>query len=408
MSLRQFRRRLLLGTAAAAAMLVVAGCSSSTKPAPSSTTPTPPPMATPLVGSVIASPIPVPATDGRTHLAYELMLTNFSNGDATLNSLTALAGDKKLLTLSGDNLKYWTRVVGNTTTPANVIGSGQSAIVWLDVIVDNGAQVPTDITHSVALTVAKPIPPLVPPNVTETVAPVTVQTRKPVSISPPLDGPNWLDGNSCCDMSAHRMAVNAINGELFVAERFAIDYVQLDNNFRVFTGDPTKLESYKYFGAPIHAVANGKVVAVVDNLPEQVPSKTPSGLTLDQYGGNHIVQDIGEGNYAFYAHLKPGSITVKPGDDLKSGQTIAALGNSGNSDAPHLHFHVMNGPDPLAADGLPFVIKSFRLDNGLASPDALDAMLRGQTAALQPGFAARDQSEVSPLTLDIMSYSVGQ
>ena len=166
---------------------VVAGCSSSTKPAPSSTTPTPPPMATPLVGSVIASPIPVPATDGRTHLAYELMLTNFSNGDATLNSLTALAGDKKLLTLSGDNLKYWTRVAGSTTTPANVIGSGQSAIVWLDVIVDNGAQVPTDITHSVALTVAKPIPPLVPPNVTETVAPVTVQTRKPVSISPPLE-----------------------------------------------------------------------------------------------------------------------------------------------------------------------------------------------------------------------------
>ena len=43
-----------------------------------------------------------------------------------------------------------------------------------------------------------------------------------------------------------------------------------------------------------------------------------------------------------------------------------------------------------------------------AADAALDAMLRGQTAALQPGFAARDQSEVSPLTLDIMSYSVGQ
>jgi hypothetical protein len=408
MLLRQLRRRLLLGTAVAAAILTVAACSSSSKPPPASTTPGPPPMATPLIGSVIAAPIPVPATDGRTHLAYELLLTNMSTGDATLNSLTALAGDKKLLTLAGDNLKYWTRLAGNTTTPANVIGAGQSAIVWLDIIVDNSAQVPTDITHSVALTVAKPVPGLVPPNVTQTVAPVKVQTRKPVSISPPLDGPNWLDANSCCDLTAHRSAVNPINGQLWVSERFAIDYVQLTPDFRLFTGDPTKLESYAYFGAPIHAVADGKVVTVVDNLPEQVPSKSPKGLPLDQYGGNHIVQDIGDGNYAFYAHLKPGSITVKPGDDLKSGQTIAALGNSGNSDAPHLHFHIVDGPDPLAANGLPFVIKSFRLDQRVKSEPDLDRLFTGQPAPLQPGFAARDQSEVSPLVLDIMNYSVGQ
>ena len=91
---------------------------------------------------------------------------------------------------------------------------------------------------------------------------------------------------------------------------------------------------------------------MLDGLPEQIPSQTPTGLPLEQYGGNHIVQDIGDGNYAFYAHLKTGSLKVKVGDQLTTGQVIAALGNTGNSDAPHLHFHVMSTPDPLRSDGL--------------------------------------------------------
>jgi Peptidase family M23 len=409
MPLRALAKPLLVATTILTAVLTVSACSSASTPSnETTTTSTPPPMATPLIGSVIAAPIPVPATDGRTHLAYELTLTNTLSGNTTVNALTARAGDKNLLSLSGDNLKYWTRALGNSGTPTNVIGPGQSAIVWLDVVLDNGATPPTEITHSVDLTVAKPLPGLVPANLTQTVAPVTVSTHKPASISPPLDGSNWLDGNSCCDMTAHRMAVNPINAALWVSERFAIDYVQLTNDFRLFNGDPTKLESYPYFGAPIHAVANGKVVAVVDNLPEQVPSKTPSGLPLDQYGGNHVVQDIGDGNFAFYAHLQPGSITVKVGDELTSGQGIAALGNSGNSDAPHLHFHVMDNPDPLAANGLPFVIKSFRLDQRVASLPGLDKLFTGQPAPMQAGFAVRDQSEVSPLVLDVMNYSVGQ
>ena len=110
------------------------------------------------------------------------------------------------------------------------------------------------------------------------------------------------------------------------AERFAIDYVQLGPGGRLFTGDRDKPQSYPYFGADIHAVADGKVVAVVDGLPEQAAGKSPTGLPLDQYGGNHIVQDIGDSNFAFYAHLKTASISVKPGDQLTTGQTIAALG----------------------------------------------------------------------------------
>lgn len=390
----------------AALAVVLTACSSARTPESESTTATsPPPAPTPVIASVVADPVPVPATDGRTHLAYELMLTNTMSGNVTINSVSAMDGDRALLRLSGDSLKYWTRQLGNPATGTNVLGPGQSAFVWLDVVAADPEQLPTGLTHSVNVTVAKPMPPLIPANLTESVGPVSVQTRKPVSISPPLAGEDWLDANSCCDMTAHRMALSPINGKIWAAERFAIDYVQLDAQNRLFTGEAAKVESYPYFGAEIHAVADGPVVAVVDGLPEQTPGVTPSGLTLEQYGGNHIVQDLGDGNYAFYAHLQPQSLKVKVGDQLKTGQVIAALGNSGNSDAPHLHFHVMDGPDPLASNGLPFVLKTFRLDTRLASDTAVEAALNGKPAALQPGFAARDQTEVSPLVLDVMTYA---
>jgi hypothetical protein len=240
---------------------------------------------------------------------------------------------------------------------------------------------------------------------TETVAPVAVATSKPPVIAPPLVGTNWVDANSCCDMTPHRMATNPLDGQIWAAERFAIDYVQLLPDGRLFNGDKTKPESYPAFGADIHAVSEGRVVAVVDELPEQVPGASPSGLPLEQYAGNHIIQDLGDGNYALYAHLKTGSIKVKVGDRLNSGQVIALLGNSGNTDGPHLHFHVMSTPDPLRSNGLPFVLSSFKLDGRIASMDAEGAIEAGQPAPMQPNFDARDESGVSPLVLDVMNYA---
>ena len=386
------------------AVALITSCSRSTEPDAAEISPPPPAQVTPVVASVLAAPVPVPATDGKDHLAYELQLTNTLAQDVTLTSLAVVAGDQTLMTLSGDNLTYWTRVIGNPT-PTRKVGPGQTALVWLDVGLNRPATIPNDLTHAISVAIPKPQPPLFPATLTEKVGQVTVQTRKPMVIAPPLDGPNWLDGNSCCDMTAHRMAMNPLNGQLWAAERFAIDYVQLGPGGRIFAGDKARPESYPYFGADIRAVAEGPVVSVKDGLPEQVAGRNPTGLPLDQYAGNHIVQDIGDGNYALYAHLKTGSISVKVGDRLSSGQVIALLGNSGNTDGPHLHFHVMSTPDPLRSNGLPFVLSSFTLDGRIASIDAEDAIEAGQPAPMQPGFTPRDESAVSPLVLDVMSYA---
>ena len=86
-----------------------------------------------------------------------------------------------------------------------------------------------------------------------------------------------------------------------------------------------------------------------------------------------VVIDIGGGNFAFFAHLQPGSLRVRLGDKVHRGDVIALLGNTGNTDAPHLHFHVMDGPSPIDANGLPYAFNRFTgagmLDE--ASGDAL-------------------------------------
>jgi hypothetical protein len=393
-----------------AALIVSCTSSTETSSAPMTSTTTSatpdrgPSVVTPLLASVLAAPIPVPATDGKVHLAYELQLTNVLGQELTLTAVDVRATDRSLLNLTGDRLAYWTRVMGNPAATTK-LGPAQSAAVWIDVALDQGATVPSELQHAVGISIAKPQPPLFPATMTETVAPVTVQTRKPAVIAPPLVGPKWVDANSCCDMTPHRMALNPLNGQLWAAERFAIDYVQLRPDNRLFNGDKTKPESYPAFGADIHAVADGPVVGVLDGLPEQVPGTNPSGLPLEQYAGNHIVQDLGDGNFALYAHLKTGSVKVKVGDRLSSGQVIALLGNTGNTDGPHLHFHVMSTPDPLRSNGLPFVLSSFTLDGRIASMDVEDVIEAGQPAPMQPGFTPRDESALSPLVLDVMTYA---
>ena len=89
-------------------------------------------------------------------------------------------------------------------------------------------------------------------------------------------------------------------------------------------------------------------------------SKSATGWG-ETVGGNHVIISLPNGHYAFYAHLQPGSIRVKPGEHVRRGQVLGLLGNSGNSDAPHLHFHISNGNSPMGSEGVPFLFDSFQV-----------------------------------------------
>ena len=144
-------------------------------------------------------------------------------------------------------------------------------------------------------------------------------------------------------------------------------------------------------------MADGPVVGVMDGLPEQIAGQSPTGLPLDQYGGNHIVQDIGDGNYAFYAHLKTGSVKVKVGDQLTAGPGDRALGNTGNTDAPAPALSCDEHPGSAAVQRIAVraQVVQARLD---ASPrmDGLDPLTQGKPAPMQPGFAAARRNRRQP------------
>ena len=87
----------------------------------------------------------------------------------------------------------------------------------------------------------------------------------------------------------------------------------------------------------------------------------PTTLTNTTLAGNQIVLEIGKEQYAYYAHLQPGSLRVKAGDRVRMGQLLGKLGNSGNSVGRHLHFQVCNSPKLNSCDFLPHVYRSYWL-----------------------------------------------
>jgi hypothetical protein len=157
------------------AVTVIAACSPSTEspttepPAstPSASTPSPTPAPggplrgpepsalTPIIANVVSPPVPVPATDGRVHLAYEVQLTNVLSQELTLTALTVLDRDVSLLSQSGDQFAKWTRILG-TPTPTTKLGPAQTALIWVDVALDKDVAVPTQLTHVVGVRPAEP------------------------------------------------------------------------------------------------------------------------------------------------------------------------------------------------------------------------------------------------------------
>lgn len=385
----------------------------------SAPTETVPAEVTPVLASVSTEPVPVTGTDGAVYLAYELYLTNITSTPVTVESVQALNADSGavLQTYSDADLVSHSRVVGAApgSAPATsvVLSGGQLGIVWLDPSVPGGSPSPTSLVHQVKLTFPTAPSPLIPAELSETVAATAVSATPAPTIKPPLDGPNWLDGNGCCDeVTAHRGASNPINGRFDFAERFGIDWVQLAPDLTMTTGDPTELSSYAFYGAPIHAVADGEIVAVYDELPDQVPGANPpeGSLTLAQYGGNHVVQRFeqnGQTYYALYAHLRPGTAkaAVTVGESVRVGDLVGELGNSGNTDAPHLHFHVMDGPDPLASDGLPYQFDSLQLVGRASGDDALGPLLSGQPLAMASGGQTGERTNEMPLHLDLVNLT---
>jgi murein DD-endopeptidase MepM/ murein hydrolase activator NlpD len=160
----------------------------------------------------------------------------------------------------------------------------------------------------------------------------------------------------------------ALGGGESIAQRFAIDWVKEDTEGRLFAGDESQVREHLAYGQEVIAVAAGRIVVVQDGIPDNVPGDSRAvGMTTETLGGNYVLQDLGNERFAFYAHLQPGSVRVREGDQVARGQVLGLVGNSGNSQRPHLHFHVVDRDHALRGEGVPYLFDSLhvRLDPGM-------------------------------------------
>jgi hypothetical protein len=331
--------------------------------------------------------VPVRGTDGLYHLVYEIEVQNASPRPATIESISSSFENEEVGRLSGAEIVSRTLPIGDYPFPPEAVSEippATTAVILMDTTFESLDDVPPVLEQTISATFGEVRPgqanyaKLFP---TETVATMSTPVGRgdPIVVAPPLTGSDWVAVNACCSLSPHRGTMIPIGGRINAAERYAIDWSRFDltrplvegDAQSTFSGDPSDNANYFTYDQPVLAVGDGEIAVVVDDLPDAEPRVLQDGLPLSEYGGNHVVLKLADGVYAFYAHLKPGSVTVEVGDTVSVGDEIARTGNSGNTTESHLHFHVMDGTAPLSATNLPFVISSFTM-LGVGSPDGSD------------------------------------
>jgi murein DD-endopeptidase MepM/ murein hydrolase activator NlpD len=224
--------------------------------------------------------------------------------------------------------------------------------------------------------------------------PVEAQAELPIAtrLAPnayafPLAG-TWFVGAGASLHSHHRWVV---------PEEFALDIARLGEGGRTYRGTGETNADYYAWEAEVRAVADGKVVTVIDKFPDSEDVLKRAGESAEAYagrvqqnqmalfqqgleaiGGNVVVIEHAGGEHSHYAHLRQGSLRVKAGDVVKRGQPIAKLGNSGNSTEPHLHFQLSDGAETLLSAGLPALFEGIEIlladaPRALQSGDVVEA-----------------------------------
>lgn len=168
------------------------------------------------------------------------------------------------------------------------------------------------------------------------------------------------NGGSTELVNAHVRMLTSDRFRAYRGSGYGIDIVKLRTFGNRSTGlAPRDPAQYAIFGDAIYAPCEGVVVRAEDWLPDLAPPETDRA----HMSGNFVMLECGDGGqfHVLLAHMRSGSVNVHPGDYVTTATKLAEVGNSGNSDEPHLHIHaqrpgrvwdLFNGdPLPVRFDG---------------------------------------------------------
>ncbi len=326
----------------------------------------------PLLVSAVEPAVPFQASSGRYLVSYELRLHNATPLTLAPTRVSVATPDGTVLRKLDAAQTRAALALPSARSGGRRLTEGQQATLYLTLDFEERSAIPDRLVHRIVAESGRL------PNGRVVSSPASVKILKDFDVpvlSPPLEaGRGYVAADSCCSSERHRRALLSIGNRQWLAQRFAVDWEQLDSSRRFVKrgGDPAKPADYAIYGQRALAAADATVTHVLDGQKEQTPGSLPTGITLPKADGNSIVARLDGGLYMLYAHLQSGSLKVKQGDKIKRGEVIGLVGNSGNTSAPHLHFHVMDGPSPLTSEGVPYVIDSFATRGRLRSTAVFD------------------------------------
>jgi hypothetical protein len=180
------------------------------------------------------------------------------------------------------------------------------------------------------------------------------------------------------DYNSHHRRVDYTNpvllrrrGQTTNFQRYSYDFVLVNEEGVMYRGHPKDRDDwylrraddndlYLAFGQPVYAAGAGRVVDVHDGEPDdRRVNQTELANRETAIGGNYVVIDHLNGEYSWFAHLKKGSLKVKPGQMVKLGEVIGQIGASGDALFPHLHYELRTGPGIKGVEGLPSYFGGF-------------------------------------------------
>ena len=288
--------------------------------------------------SIFEAPI-LSKINNRSVLFYEIYVSNYSLAPSKLEVLDE--NNKIIYSIGGADI--------NATLLPVQSWDGRTPIrMWVEL----GSKTPLNISHKLYFG-----------NQVIQGAQSEVIYKPLLVIAPPFHtNITWLAMNAPSNFEPHRNAIFELNGKDYVPQRYAIDWVIADEAGNWGIGNGSLNSDFYCYGQEILAVANGTVVNMQDGIRDNMPGQRPVANVVI-LGGNYVVLDLHNGYYAFYGHMIPGSLRVKNGDNVTAGQVIGLLGNSGNSNAAHLHFHVCDSMDYLFCHGQPYAFSTYTAES---------------------------------------------
>lgn len=147
-----------------------------------------------------------------------------------------------------------------------------------------------------------------------------------------------------------------------IPQRYAYDFEIRDDQNKPYHDDYLEKSNYYSYNKDIIAPLDGYVVSICNCYPDtEIKKGRPVVCDCADVRGNHIIIKHKHGEYSLIAHILKDSFQVKEGDIVKQGQVLAKIGNSGNTNGPHIHFQIQDRLDSNSAIGIKIAFKNIQI-----------------------------------------------